>query len=41
MNRATTAGSVLVDGERVGSVVELGVEGVATEVRRRTARLTG
>ncbi len=41
MNRATTAGSVLVDGERVGSVLELGVEGVVTEVRRRAARLTG
>ena len=34
MNRATTAGSVLVDGERVGDVVDLGVEGVLTEVRR-------
>lgn len=39
MNRATTAGSVLVDGERVGDVVDLGVEGVLAEVRRAvTAR---
>lgn len=41
MNRATTPGSVLVDGERVGDVVELGAEGVVAEVRRRTLSLTG
>lgn len=33
VNRATTAGSVLVDGERVGDVVDLGVDGVVAEVR--------
>jgi hypothetical protein len=37
MNRATTAGSVLVDGERVGDIVALGPEGVVAEVRRRAA----
>lgn len=37
VNRATTAGSVLVDGERVGDVVALGVGGVVEEVRRRAA----
>lgn len=36
MNRATTAGSVLVDGERVGDVVALGPDGVVDEVRRRS-----
>ncbi len=35
--RATTAGSVLVDGERVGDVLELGPDGVVAEVRRRSA----
>lgn len=34
-NRATTAGAVLVDGERVGDMAELGVEGVLAAVRRR------
>lgn len=34
-NRATTAGAVLVDGERVGDVVDLGVEGVVAAVRGR------
>ena len=34
-NRATTAGSLLVDGERVGDVEQLGVAAVVTEVRRR------
>ena len=37
MNRATTAGSVLVDGERVGDVAILGPEGVVDEVRRRSS----
>jgi len=37
MNRATTAGSVLVDGERVGDVVALGPDGVVDEVRRRSS----
>jgi hypothetical protein len=37
MNRATTAGSVLVDGDRVGDIVALGPEGVVAEVRRRAA----
>lgn len=35
LNRATTAGSVLVDGESVGQVHVLGVEGTVREVRRR------
>jgi hypothetical protein len=39
MNRATTAGSVLVDGERVGDVVALGPDGVVAEVRRRMGLL--
>jgi hypothetical protein len=34
-NRATTAGSVLVDGERVGDVADLGPEGVVEAVRGR------
>jgi hypothetical protein len=33
-NRATTAGSVLVDGVRVGHVAELGPDGVEAVVRR-------
>jgi hypothetical protein len=37
MNRATTAGSVLVDGERVGDVVDLGPDGVVDEVLRRSS----
>ncbi|HEX6249072.1 MAG TPA: hypothetical protein VFZ64_14465 [Nocardioidaceae bacterium] len=41
MNRATTAGSVLVDGERVGDVAELGVDRVVTEVRRRAGLRAG
>jgi hypothetical protein len=41
MNRGTTAGSVLVDGERVGDVVALGPDGVVTEVRRRAGLLAG
>lgn len=41
MNRATTAGSVLVDGERVGDVVELGPAGVLAEVRRRVEAHAG
>lgn len=35
MNRATTAGAVLIDGESVGDLHELGVEGALAEVRRR------
>jgi hypothetical protein len=35
LNRATTAGSVLVDGEPVGQVGALGVEGALREVHRR------
>jgi hypothetical protein len=38
-NRATTAGAVLVDGERVGDVTALGADGVVAEVRRRVDRL--
>lgn len=34
-NAATTGGSVLVDGYRAGDVMELGVDGVVAEVRRR------
>ncbi len=34
-NRATTAGAVLVDGERVGDVADLGPEGVLLAVRNR------
>lgn len=34
-NRATTAGSVLVDGERVGDVLALGPDGVIEQVRRQ------
>lgn len=41
LNRATTAGSVLVDGERVGDVTELGVDIVVQEVRRRTGVSAG
>lgn len=35
MNRATTAGSVLVDGERVGALTALGIDGAVDAVRRR------
>lgn len=38
-NAATTGGSVLVDGERAGDVMELGVDGVVAEVRRRAGLL--
>jgi hypothetical protein len=34
-NRATTAGSVLVDGERIGDVAQLGPAGVVAAVRER------
>lgn len=34
-NRATTAGSVLVDGERIGDLTVLGVDGVLREIIRR------
>jgi hypothetical protein len=34
-NRATTGGSLLIDGERVGDVQQMGVDAVVTEVRRR------
>ncbi len=36
-NRATTAGAVLVEGERVGDIETLGVDGVLREVRARMA----
>jgi hypothetical protein len=36
-NRATTAGSVLVDGERIGDVAALGPEGVLAAVRERVS----
>ncbi|HSE10083.1 MAG TPA: hypothetical protein VLB29_15595 [Nocardioidaceae bacterium] len=39
-NRATTAGSVLVDGMRVGDITVLGVDGVVDEVRRRAGVLS-
>ncbi len=39
MNRATTAGSVLVDGERAGDITALGVDGVVTAVTQRTRPL--
>ncbi len=39
-NRATTAGSLLVDGERVGDVLDLGPAGVVAEVRRRCAPMS-
>lgn len=38
VNRGTTAGSVLVDGERVGEISALGLPGVLDEVRARLAR---
>jgi hypothetical protein len=41
MNRATTGGSVLVDGERVGDVMNLGPEGTVAEVRSRVEAPTG
>ncbi len=41
MNRATTAGSVLVDGERLGDVVDLGADGVLSQVRRRVEARAG
>jgi len=41
MNRATTAGSVLLDGERLGDVVELGTEGVVAAVRRHARPRAG
>ncbi len=41
MNRATTAGAVLVDGESVGDLTTLGVEGALDEVRRRLGDTAG
>lgn len=41
LNRATTAGSVLVEGEYVGDVLALGADGVVEEVRRRVAASAG
>ena len=38
-NRATTAGSVLVDGERVGDVAQMGADAVVAAVRDRIAAL--
>ena len=40
-NRATTAGSVLVDSERLGDLAELGADRVVAEVRRRSAAARG
>ena len=34
-NRATTGGSLLIDGDRVGDVQQMGIQAVVTEVRRR------
>jgi hypothetical protein len=36
-NRATTAGSLLIDGDRVGDVRQMGIEAVVSEVSRRAA----
>ena len=36
LNRATRAGSLIVEGESVGQISELGVEGALQEVRRRS-----
>lgn len=36
-NRATTGGSLLIDGDRVGDVQQMGIEAVVTEVSRRAA----
>ena len=36
-NRATTAGSVLVDGERIGDVAQMGADAVVAAVRDRVA----
>ncbi|MFC5731625.1 MULTISPECIES: hypothetical protein [Nocardioides] len=41
VNRATTAGSVLFNGERLGDVITLGAGGVVKEVRRRVAQIAG
>ncbi len=38
-NRATSPGAVLVDGERIGDLATLGVDGLVGEVRRRTERV--
>lgn len=35
-NRATTAGGVLIDGERIGDLETLGIEGVLGEIAART-----
>ncbi len=34
-NRATTGGSLLIDGDRIGDVQQMGIQAVVTEVRRR------
>lgn len=41
INRATTAGSVLLNGERVGDVMTLGAGGVVQEVRSRAGQIAG
>jgi hypothetical protein len=41
VNRATTAGSVLVDGERVGDITALGADGVVALVRQRAQHPVG
>jgi hypothetical protein len=40
VNRATTAGSVLVDGERVGDITVLGTDGVLRAVTERTGHVS-
>ncbi len=37
MNRATRAGGVLVDGESIGDLIDLGVQGTLDAVRRRSS----
>lgn len=41
INRATTAGSVLLNGERAGDVITLGAGGVVKEIRSRIAQNAG
>lgn len=38
-NRATTGGSLLIDGDRVGDVQQMGIEAVVMEVSRRACAL--
>lgn len=41
INRATTAGSVLLDGERLGDVMTLGARGVVAAVRSKADQAAG